>query len=160
MTSIIRFFTLFSYLFILFSCNRTSKPFYENQADLEKIVMQQTDIDLRGKGNNVIIVLNEADCICTKENVKLSKDLVNNQKYKKYQFIVFVKGRNHKFLKNMSKAELSRIHLVKDTADFLMKGGYISTTDRLITYNNGLPTKYFDMKFQKNADIRSSLNIN
>lgn len=131
---------------------------YDNQNRLEKIVNDIVNYDLTKPGtNSVVILLQSEDCICTEENMALSKDVILSKKYAEYQTVLITKGKQHKFLSMLTHDKVEKIKLYSDTSNYLFSHGYITTTDKIIVYHNGNVEYFEDMHLNKPADIRKKI---
>lgn len=131
---------------------------YDNQNRLERIVNNIVKIDLQKPGSNsVVILLQNEDCICTEENMALSKDVITSNKYAAYQSIIITKGKKHKFLSILPAEIANKIRVYTDTSNYLFSHGYITTTDKIIVYQNGSARYFEDMHMTKPIEIRKKL---
>lgn len=151
------FFVPFVFLFV--HCKEEKKIIkYDNQYRLEKIVKNLVQVELNKSGkNSVVIILQSEDCICTDENMVLAKDVLSSNKYVSYLPIVITKGKKHKFLSLIPASITKSLKLYSDTSNYLFSHGYITTTDRIIIYENGSPTYFEDMHITKPAEIRKKI---
>lgn len=144
---------------LLVSC-REKQPVlsYEGQSRLEKIINELTHINLGVSGSNsIVILLQNESCVCTEENMKLSKDILESNMFSDYQTIVITKGKEHKFISMISPLISRRVKFYSDTSNYLFSHGYITATDKIIIYNNGNVKSYSDLHIIKPVEARKNL---
>ncbi|MBD1367459.1 hypothetical protein IDJ77_26850 [Mucilaginibacter sp. ZT4R22] len=131
---------------------------YDYQENLESFVKKESGFDLAKEKKSVVLILQNEDCICTKEDIELSKSIYNSLEYKDYKFNVILSSRKHKFLREISPTAAKRqVNIIYDENNLLINSGYVAVTDRIIVYNDGKPTYFADMHVTKPSQIREQL---
>lgn len=156
MKKALSFFLLFIFTILFHSCKK--KISFDYQDKLESFISKTTKYDITNKNeNSVVLILQNEDCICTAEDIALAKSILISPLYRAYKFVIIVSSPRHKFLKEISNSDFKRIKLIVNDKDLLISNGYISVTDKVIVYKNGIVNHFSDMHITKPKLIAQQL---
>ncbi len=137
--------------FLLLSCNTTPKVNYKYTNELKSFTVS-AEIPINTK--NVIMVLQNEDCICTEENMAFTMRLFESTKYKNYKKTLIVKTDKHKILTQVKNIE--QLQVIIDHDGQLGKSGLILTTDKMFIFDSSELVGYADLKTSPTDELVST----
>ncbi|MDB5091667.1 MAG: hypothetical protein JWR09_5661 [Mucilaginibacter sp.] len=131
---------------------------YDYQNNLESFIKNSCHYDLKStEKNTVILILQNEDCICTKDDIALAKGVISSSMYNSYNFIIIVSSSKHLFLKEIPRIDSRRLKIIINDKNQLIDNGYIAVTDRVIIYNKGISKYFADMHMTPTQKIKKEI---